>query len=167
MRKNILIVDDDPDVRTSLKNIFEHEGHEVRSVENGVEYLELLEKGLTRILLIDLMMPQIDGCAIIEEIVRRFFQKNVNIIVITAIGTYRHHKMKGLEPYVYDYIAKPFDIKELIENIKKMKREATRVAFYLFLPHKVDVSDLGVCHDFSCWDNGRGLICAPLRSRTQ
>jgi DNA-binding response OmpR family regulator len=120
MRKNILIVDDDPDVRTSVKNIFENEGNEVWSVENGVECLELLEKGFTGILLIDLMMPQMDGWATIKEIVKRGLQKKVNIIVIAAIGTYRHHKMKGLEPYVYDYIAKPFDIKELIENIKKI-----------------------------------------------
>jgi len=57
LRKNILIVDDDPDVHTSLKNIFEHEGHEVRSIENWAECLELLEKGFTGILLIDLIMP--------------------------------------------------------------------------------------------------------------
>ena len=120
MRKNILIVDDDPDVRTSVKSIFEYEGYEVSSVENGVECIELLEKGFTGILLIDLMMPQMDGWATIKEIVKRGLQKNVNIIVITAIGTYRHHKMKGLEPYVHDYIAKPFDITELIENIRKI-----------------------------------------------
>jgi len=44
-----------------------------------------------------------------------------------VIGTYRHQKMKKLEPYVHDLIAKLFDIKELIDNKKKMKREATRV----------------------------------------
>jgi DNA-binding response OmpR family regulator len=120
MRKNILIVDDDFDVRTTVKSIFEFEGYEVWSAENGADCLELLEKGFTGILLIDLMMPQMDGWATIKEIVKRGLQKNVNIIVITAIGTSRHHKMKGLEPYVLDYIEKQFYITELIENIKKI-----------------------------------------------
>jgi DNA-binding response OmpR family regulator len=120
MKKNILIVDDDLDVRTSVKSIFEHEGHNVWSVENGAECLEMLEKGFTGIVLMDLMMPRMDGWATIKEIVKRDLEKNVTIIVITAIGTSRHHKMKGLEPYVHDYIAKPFDITELIENIKKI-----------------------------------------------
>ncbi len=45
--------------------------------------------------------------------------KNVNIIVLTAIGTYGHQKMKGLEPYIYDYIEKLFDITELLKNVEK------------------------------------------------
>jgi DNA-binding response OmpR family regulator len=120
MKKNILIVDDDADVRISVKKILEHEGHEVYCVENGVACIHLIEKGFTGILLIDLMMPLMDGWTTIKEIVKRGLEKNVNIIIITAIGTARHQKMKGLEPYVYDYIAKPFDIGELIENIKKI-----------------------------------------------
>ncbi|DAC73199.1 MAG TPA: response regulator [Thermoplasmata archaeon] len=120
MRKNILIVDDDADVRLSLKNIFEHEGYEVINAENGAECLEFLNRGFTGILLIDLMMPQMDGWATIKEIVKRGFEKNINIVVITGIGTFHHHKMKGLEPYIHDYITKPFDIRELVENIKKI-----------------------------------------------
>jgi DNA-binding response OmpR family regulator len=120
MRKNILIVDDDVDVRLSLKNIFEHHGHKVLSAENGVECLEFLEKGFTGILLVDLIMPYMDGWATIKKIVKRGLEKNITIIVITAIGTSRHHKMKGLEPYISDYITKPFDINDLVENIKKI-----------------------------------------------
>jgi DNA-binding response OmpR family regulator len=120
MTRNILIVDDDADVRISLKTFFEHEGHDVWTGKNGFECLELLEKGFTGILLIDLMMPQMDGWATIKHIVERGLEKNVDIIVITAVGTHRHHKMKGLEPYIYDYVPKPFDLKELVENIKKI-----------------------------------------------
>lgn len=121
MRKNILVVDDDADVRVSIKKIFEHEGHEVWTVKNGVECLHLLEQGFTGILLIDLIMPQMDGWATIKEIVKRGLEKNVEILVITAVGTHRHTKMKGLQPYIHDYIVKPFDVQELVENIKKIK----------------------------------------------
>jgi len=120
MRKPILIVDNDADVRISLKQIFEHEGHEVYCVENGVDCLHFLEKGFSGIILIDLVMPQMDGWTTIKEIVKRKLEKNVNIIVMTSIGTPHHQKMKGLEPYIYDYFAKPFNVKELVENIKKI-----------------------------------------------
>lgn len=120
MKKPILIADNDADVRDSLKNIFEHEGHEVHCVESGADCLHFLEKGFSGILLIDLLLPQTDGWGTIKEIVKKKLEKNVNIIVMTATGTIRHQKMKGLEPYVYDYIVKPFDGKELIENIKKI-----------------------------------------------
>ena len=120
MRKHILIVDNDVDVRLSLKRIFEHEGHEVTCVENGVDCLDLLEKGFRGILLIDLFIPRMDGWTTIKEIVKKKLEKNVNIIVMTASGTTRHQKMKGLEPYIYDYIVKPFDGKKLVENIKKI-----------------------------------------------
>jgi DNA-binding response OmpR family regulator len=121
MAKSILIVDDDADVRLSLKNICEHERLDVVIAENGVECLECLEKGFSGILLIDLTMPRMDGWETIKEIVKRGLEKNINIIVYTASGTSHHHKMKGLEPYIYDYVTKPFDFKELMENIKKIK----------------------------------------------
>jgi DNA-binding response OmpR family regulator len=120
MKKNILIVDNDVNVRNEIKNRFEHEGHNVTCAQNGRECLTQLERGFTGILFIDLQLPQIDGWSTIKEIVKRKLQRNVNIIVITATGTARHHKMKGLEPYVYDYIVKPFHVQQLIENIKKI-----------------------------------------------
>ena len=120
MKKNILVVDDEADVRISIKNIFEHEGHGVYTSENGMKCIEILEKGFCGILLIDLMMPQMDGWATIKEIVKRGLDRNVDIIVITAVGTKRHNKMIGLQPYIHDYIAKPFDIQELLKNIKKL-----------------------------------------------
>jgi len=120
MKKNILIVDDDADIRLSIKNLFEHEGHEVYCAENGLECLRLLEKGFTGVLFIDLQLPQKNGWETIKEIVKRKLEKNVDIIILTAVGTSSHQKMKGLEPYIYDYIVKPFDIKDLVENIEKI-----------------------------------------------
>ncbi|MBN1859935.1 MAG: response regulator [Candidatus Thermoplasmatota archaeon] len=120
MKKQILIADKDPKTRTELRNIFEREGHDVYCVENGIDCLHFLERGFNGILLIDLVIPQLDGWATIKKIVRRRLEKNVSIIVMTATGTIRHQKMKGLEPYVYDYIVKPFDAKQLIQNINKL-----------------------------------------------
>lgn len=120
MKKNIMIVDDDADVRITIKDLFEHEGHEVYCVENGLDCLKILEKGFTGVLLLDLQIPHMDGWTTIKEIVKRKLEKNVNIIIITGVGSAHHQKMKGLEPYIHDYIVKPFDIKELLKNIEKI-----------------------------------------------
>jgi len=121
MKRNILVVDDDADVLNSIKDIFEHEGHTVTITDNGMDCLQVLEKGFTGILLIDIVMPHMDGWATIKEIMSRGLEKNIRIIVITAIGSTKcHKKMKGLEPYILDYIAKPFDIADMINTVRKL-----------------------------------------------
>jgi CheY-like chemotaxis protein len=75
MKKNILIVDDDADVRLTIKDVFEHKGHEVYCAQDGVECLKLLEKGFTGILFIDLQIPSMDGWTTIKEIVKRKLEK--------------------------------------------------------------------------------------------
>lgn len=113
-----MVVDDDADTLNSLKNIFEHIGHDVITVKDGISCIDKLENGFKGILLVDLMMPKMDGWDTIREIVRRGLEKNVDILVITAIGTFQHEKIKGLETYIQDYIAKPFDINKIIETIE-------------------------------------------------
>ncbi len=117
MNKKIMIVDDDPDILVSMRVLFEHEGYDVLTVDSGVDCINELEHGFKGIILIDLMMPFMDGWDTIQEIVKRGFDHDVVISIITAKGTLEHEKMKGVEPYVKDYIAKPFDLKELVDNV--------------------------------------------------
>jgi len=119
MKKNIIVVDDDQDTRSTLQTLFEHEGYKVTCVTNGIDCLSLLERGFQGIILLDIMMPKMDGWDTLREIVRRGLQQNVNIFIITAIGTVHHEKIHGLESYIRDYIPKPFNPKELIQNVKQ------------------------------------------------
>ena len=120
MDKKIMIVDDDPDILISIRKIFEREGFEVFTVDSGMDCIKELERGFNGIILMDIMMPFMDGWDTIGEITKRGFTKNVVISILTAKGTPEHQKMKGLESYIYDYITKPFDVKELISNVKNM-----------------------------------------------
>lgn len=120
VRRNILVVDDDNDTLHSVRVIFEHQGREVFTADNGIACIKKLEDGFEGILLIDIMMPKMDGWDTIKEIVNRGLEKNVEILIITAIGTPYHEKMKGLETYIHDYIAKPFDVNTLVESINKL-----------------------------------------------
>jgi len=120
MRKDILVVDDDTDILHSVRDIFEHQGHTVFTVNNGFECIKKLEKGFNGIILLDIMMPKMDGWDTIREIVNKGLNKKVEILIITAIGTSDHDKMFGVESYVHDYIVKPFNIGDLVNSVNKL-----------------------------------------------
>ena len=119
MKEKIMIVDDEPDVLDSLRMVLEAQNYDVVTATNGQECLEKLEKGFKGVILLDLMMPVMDGWDTIKEIIEKGYMKDVAIEVISALGTRENKRMGTLEPYIYDYLTKPLDIKELIESVKK------------------------------------------------
>jgi len=120
MSKDILVVDDDAGILHSVRDIFEYQGHKVFTVKNGFECINELENGFNGIILLDITMPGLDGWDTIKEIVSRGLDKNVEILIITAIGTSDHNKMYGVESYIHDYIVKPFNITDLVESVEKI-----------------------------------------------
>ncbi len=119
MDKRVMIVDDEPDILSSLKTVLEYQRYDVVTVSNGFECLKEMEKGFEGVILMDLMMPEMDGWTTIKEIVDRGYIKNVAISIITGKGTKNHNVMGTIGSYVYDYLAKPLDIKELIQSVEK------------------------------------------------
>jgi DNA-binding response OmpR family regulator len=120
MEKKLMIVDDDPDILITIRRIFEREGFEVFTVDSGVDCIKELKRGFKGVILLDIMMPFMDGWDTIEEIKKNGYEKNVIISILTAKGTPDHDKLKGLETYIYDYITKPFDVRTLINNVEHM-----------------------------------------------
>lgn len=119
MEKKLMIVDDDPDILITIRKIFEDEGFEVYTVDSGKDCIDELEKGFKGVILLDIMMPFMDGWDTVKEIVEKGFVKGVSITIVTANGTPHQEKMKGFEAYIYDYISKPFDVKQLISKVEE------------------------------------------------
>lgn len=120
MKKRIMVVDDDPDILITIRRIFEKEGFEVFTVDSGVDCIKEIERGFKGPVLMDIMMPFMDGWDTIEEIRKKGLAKNVVISILTAKGTPDHDKIKGLQSFIYDYITKPFDVKSLVSNVNNM-----------------------------------------------
>lgn len=114
-----MIVDDEPDILTSLKTVFERQRYDVTTVENGADCINEIEQGFEGVVLMDIMMPEMDGWETIKEIVERGLMKNVAIEIITGKGTKNHERMGTLGSYVYDYLSKPLDINQLISSVNK------------------------------------------------
>lgn len=119
MNKKIMIVDDEPDVLSSLKTVLEYQNYDVITVDNGFECIEKIEEGFRGVILMDLMMPKMDGWATIHEIANRGLMENVAINIITGKGTKDYQKLSVLGSYIYDYLPKPLNIKELIASVEK------------------------------------------------
>ncbi|GAG98976.1 unnamed protein product, partial [marine sediment metagenome] len=93
---------------------------EVFTVDSGMDCISEIERGFKGVILMDIMMPFMDGWDTILEIMKRGYTKDIIISILTAKGTPDHDKMRGLESYIYDYIAKPFDVQKLISNVEHM-----------------------------------------------
>jgi DNA-binding response OmpR family regulator len=114
-----MVVDDDPDILVTLGTLFEEEGFEVVTAENGLECLKELEKGFRGIILLDIMMPVLDGWDTIKHMtLGGYMDDNVVIVILTA-RRIPDKEMEEFENYIQEYITKPFDIKQLIETVKK------------------------------------------------
>jgi DNA-binding response OmpR family regulator len=120
MEKKILIVDDEEDVLMSLKTVLERHNYNVTVVESGDKCLKELEKGFKGIILMDIMMPRMDGWETIKEIVDRGLMNGICIEIITGKGTFDRDKMFGLQSFIKDYHTKPIDIEQLIASIDRI-----------------------------------------------
>ncbi|MCX5998908.1 MAG: response regulator transcription factor [Chloroflexi bacterium] len=118
--KLILVVDDDPAVLKMLKRSLELEGYRVITADDGKTGLRLVEDMEPTLVILDVMMPGLDGFQVCER-VRRF--TNVPIIMLTAKGG-RDEIVHGLEIGADDYLPKPFSLDELMARLKVLLRRA-------------------------------------------
>ncbi len=117
-RKNVLVVDDDPHLLYTLERIFEDEDFELITAENGEECLKEIDDGFEGIILMDIMMPEMDGWETIRKIVQNYDMDNIVIVMLTAKDS-PEEKRADLQKYVVDYINKPFTTEGLKKRIEE------------------------------------------------
>jgi putative two-component system response regulator len=112
MPSTILIVDDDPAGRHTLEAILEGQGYHLEMAENGLQALEKAERFLPDVILLDVMMPGMDGFEVCQRIRNTPVLAEIPIIMLTALDD-RKSLLDGLESGADDYISKPYDRHEL------------------------------------------------------
>ncbi|HZK71283.1 MAG TPA: response regulator transcription factor [Clostridia bacterium] len=118
MKTNILVIDDDVNICELIRLYIEKEGYSAIVAYDGVKGLDAFRKNAPSLVLLDLMLPGMDGLQVCREI-RKL--SNIPIIMLTAKGE-TFDKVLGLELGADDYIVKPFDTKELVARIKAVLR---------------------------------------------
>lgn len=117
---DVLVVDDDPTVREVVVSYLRAGGHQVREVETGEDALAEVALRWPDIVVLDLMLPGIDGL----EVCRRLRQQgDVPIVMLTALGT-EADRVVGLELGADDYVAKPFSPRELVLRVNSVLRRS-------------------------------------------
>lgn len=116
--KKILIVDDDANITELIRLYFDKEGFLTVCASNGKEALEKFRSEDIALIILDIMMPEMDGWQVCREIRRT---SNVPIIMLTAKGE-TFDKVLGLELGADDYMVKPFETKELVARVKAVLR---------------------------------------------
>lgn len=114
----ILIVDDEPDVRSTLKDYLVVHGYDVAEAASGESMRAALEQALPDVVLLDVGLPGEDGLSLARYLRERY---NLAIIMVTGAGEVVD-RIVGLEVGADDYVAKPFDLRELLARVKSVLR---------------------------------------------
>lgn len=123
MREKILIVEDEPDIVKMLEYNLKKEGFRITSASDGREALRRVERDRPDIIILDLMLPEIDGLEVCKFLKQSPGTANIPIIMLTAKAQ-ETDKIVGLELGADDYITKPFSIRELTARVKAVLRRA-------------------------------------------
>jgi len=118
-RRRVLIVEDEPDIVRGLSDALEFESFEVVATGNGVDGVRMMKERAADLVILDLMLPDLNGYQVCEEI--RAFNQVVPIIILTARGQ-ESDKVRGLDAGADDYVTKPFSVAELLARIKAIFR---------------------------------------------
>lgn len=143
---NILIAEDNESTSKLLSALLSHNGYTVYEAKNGIEALEVLDRHQIDLIVLDIMMPHMDGYEFLQEL--RSVNNTTLILILTA-KQLQSDKNKGLRAGADDYMIKPFDNDELLLRIKALLRRAK-----IANEHKLYIGQ--VCVDYGSFTVTRG-----------
>jgi DNA-binding response OmpR family regulator len=115
----IFIVDDDTDIRQLVAYELVDEGHEVSVAKDGAEALEVLLESSLDLVVLDIMMPRVDGFEVLQRLNEAAARDDVKVLILTAKGSERDWE-QGFALGADMYMTKPFDPEELIEAVREL-----------------------------------------------
>ena len=116
--KLILVADDEPDIVTIVEMILRSQGYDVLKAANGLEALELAERHSPDLILLDIMMPDMDGWEVLRLLHVDPSTAEIPVAMISA-KTGSRAKITSMQEGAVDYITKPFDSRELLTKVKE------------------------------------------------
>ena len=126
MKERVLVVDDDPDIVQFVRMNLELEGFEAETAENGRIALEMAKTRPPDLVLLDVMMPEMDGLTVLRHMRNSPATANIPVIILTAKAL-AEDRVKGLDLGADDYVTKPFDLDELLARVKTVLRRAQQM----------------------------------------
>lgn len=120
-QKKVVVIEDEADIREVIEHNLSREGYEVHSSANGEQGLEMIRKILPDIVLLDLMLPGLDGLAVCRRIKADSLTRSISVVMVTAKGE-ESDIVLGLGVGADDYVTKPFSPRELVARVEAVLR---------------------------------------------
>ena len=124
MMNKILVVEDDLDIQELLQNFLQESGYDITVANDGLEAINLFSDDDFDLILLDILLPKIDGFSVCEFIRKK---SQIPIIILTALNGEKE-QIKGLDLQVDDYITKPFSMPVLVRKIAAVLRRASKTS---------------------------------------
>ena len=122
----ILVIDDDEAINELLKINLELFGYPVITAKNGIEGFALVKQELPDLVILDVMMPEVDGFTVAKRIRENPETKNIPILMLTALSMVQD-KVKGFDIGVDEYLVKPFEMEELRVRVRALLKRADAI----------------------------------------
>ncbi|WP_259701151.1 response regulator transcription factor [Synechococcus sp. CS-1324] len=123
----ILLIEDDTDMRELVAGHLEHGGFRVECADDGIKGQALAMQANPDLILLDLMLPKVDGITLCQRLRRDERSAGIPILMITALGGTKD-KVSGFNSGADDYLTKPFDLEELLARVKALLRRSDRAS---------------------------------------
>jgi DNA-binding NarL/FixJ family response regulator len=125
-QKQLLLIDDDPNLILLVKDYLEFRGYEVKTAGNGREALDLLETAIPDMIICDVMMPEMDGHTFVQHVRDNPTTEWIPILFLSAKGQ-SQDRVKGLNTGADVYMVKPFEPEELVAQVESSLKQASRL----------------------------------------
>lgn len=150
----ILIVDDDPNIRKLIGHFLVRAGFRIKEAANGLEALQELKNVKADLVILDIMMPEMDGWELCRELRQHY---DLPLLILTAKGE-SAQKVKGFELGTDDYLVKPFDPPELIARVKALLKR-----YKIIAANTVQIGDLSLNRDTYECKIAETVLTLPLK----
>jgi DNA-binding response OmpR family regulator len=121
VRRKVLVVEDDPKIRSTVELYLQREGYDVATAEDGVRALEVARDAKPHLVILDLMLPRLDGLAVC----RALRASGETAIIMVTARTTEDDKLTGLDLGADDYVTKPFSPRELMARVRAVLRRVS------------------------------------------
>ena len=140
MKDTILVVEDEYDIRELLKEFLTEAGYDVVTAEDGLDALEKFKSFNYNLIILDIMLPKIDGY-VLCEIIRK--ESNVPIIMLTALDS-KENQLKGFDLNIDDYITKPFSMKVFLKRVEAVLRREKKILDDTIISQEINYKNIKV-----------------------
>lgn len=115
----ILVVDDEPDLRQLVRTVLTYHGHQVTLAQDGQQAVEAISRQKPEVLVLDLMMPTMDGFGVLKEMKRLGLTGDIKTLILTCMNR-EADWLRGYKHGAHQYLTKPFDPEELADKVEML-----------------------------------------------